>query len=300
MIIAAVTCVRDEADIIEEWIAHHLALGIRRIHIFDNGSEDQTRAKIDAIAVHNPGVTVQSWHPESGEPQKAAFEAGLALMRAEAVDWCAFLDADEFIVNGAEDQDSAAAQESFTDFLMRHEAHAAIGLNWAVFGSSGHQTRPWGLVQEAFLRRSDPGFSVNRHIKSIVRPRLAKGVHHVHGFVLDQPYFNADGQEIVWRTSEHGGPVQPFAYTENFPSLTGWRINHYFCRWRGRWEEKVRLSRLRDVFWRSEQDWEHHDRNEVFDLSALRWSPRVRETMASLGATPYVPGLDAHARGCGG
>lgn len=297
MIIAAVTCVRDEADIIEEWIAHHLALGIQRIHIFDNGSEDQTRAKIDAIAAQNPDVTVQSWQPESGEPQKAAFAAGLARMRAEDVDWCAFLDADEFIANGAADAQSAAARESLADFLARHEAHKAIGLNWAVFGSSGHLTRPWGLLQEAFLRRSEPGFTVNRHIKSIVRPGFTKGVHHVHGFALDEPYFNADGEEIVWRTEEHGLPVQPFAYTETVPALDGWRINHYFCRWRGRWEEKVRLSRLRDVYWRSEQDWAHHDRNEIFDLTALRWTPRVRATMADLGITPYVPGLKAGRQG---
>ena len=54
MTIAAVTCVRDEADVIEEWIAHHLALGIERIHIFDNMSEDTTRARIEAIARQRP------------------------------------------------------------------------------------------------------------------------------------------------------------------------------------------------------------------------------------------------------
>ena len=289
MTIAAVTCVRDEADIIEEWLAHHLTLGIQRIHIFDNGSQDATRAKIDAVAAHNPAVTVQSWQPASGEPQKAAFAAGLAMMRDEAVDWCAFLDADEFIANGAADPQSAAGQESFPAFLARHAAHCAIGLNWAVFGSAGHVERPPGLMQQAFLRRAEDGFAVNRHIKSVVRPRFTLGVHHVHGFSLDYPYYNADGEEIVWRTAEHGGAVEPFAYTENFPSLNGWRINHYFCRWRGRWDEKVRLSRLRDVFWRSEQDWEHHDRNEVLDTTALRWVPRVRERLAAMAAAAQTP-----------
>jgi hypothetical protein len=112
------------------------------------------------------------------------------------------------------------------------------------------------------------------------------GVHHVHGFSLDYPYYNARGEEIVWRTLEHGAPVQPFAYTENFPALDGWRINHYFCRWRGRWDEKVRLSRLREVFWRSEQDWLHHDRNEVFDATALRWTKQDTELLGAWKATP--------------
>jgi glycosyltransferase involved in cell wall biosynthesis len=289
MTIAAVTCVRDEADIIDEWIAHHLAIGFDRIHIFDNGSEDQTRAKIEAVAAQNPKVTVQSWQPASGEPQKAAFMAGLVRMRAEDVAWCAFLDADEFITNGAADPHSPAAKESFAAFLARHHQHHAIGLNWALFGSSGHQTRPSALMQEAFLCRAEDGFAVNRHIKSLVRPRSAGDVYHVHGFMLDHPYYNAGGEKIVWRTAENGGRVQPFAFTENFPSLTGWRINHYFCRWRDRWEEKVRLSRLRNVIWRSEGDWVHHDRNEVYDATALRWAPQVRAKMAELGMAMRVP-----------
>lgn len=287
MIIAAVTCVRDEADIIEEWVAHHLALGIQRILIFDNGSQDQTRAKLTALAVQNPDITVLAWSPATAPAQQAAFEAGLAQMRGEAVDWCAFLDADEFIVNAA--TDGPAAEESFAAFLTRHEAHHAIGLNWALFGSAGHVTRPWGLMQEAFLRRAEDGFSVNRHIKSIVRPRAARSVHHAHALALDHPYYNADGEELVWRTSEHGNPVLPFAYTETFPSLTGWRINHYFCRWRDRWDEKVRLSRLLGGVTRSELDWQHHDRNEVRDATALRWTANVRARMAEMGVKPYVP-----------
>jgi Glycosyl transferase family 2 len=284
MTIAAVTCVRDEADLIEEWIAHHLALGIGRIHIFDNMSEDATRPKIEAIARQVPGVTVQSWNPPT-EPQKAGYALGLEMMRAENVEWCAFLDADEFIGNGRAGGGDAAATESFGAFLGRHAGHSAIGLNWALFGSSGRIDRPAGLTQEAFLRRAEDGFAVQRHIKSIVRPRDTLGVYHAHGFAVSAPYYNARGEEIVWRTEEYGSPVAPFAYTETAPSLDGWRVNHYFCRWRGRWEEKMRLSRLRDVFWRTEQDWIHHDRNEVVDESALGWTAADRAMLERLGVS---------------
>ena len=290
MTIAAVTCVRDEADVIEEWIAHHLTLGIARIHIFDNMSEDATRSKIEAITRQVPGVTVQSWHPPT-EPQTAAFARGLQMMRAEGVDWCAFLDADEFIGNGRAGGLGLEAAESFGSFLGRHAEHSAIGLNWALFGSAGRVARPRGLLQEAFLRRADDGFSVHRHIKSVVRPRATVGVHHAHGFAVTAPYVNAQGEEIVWRTEEFGSPVVPFAYTETAPSLEGWRVNHYFCRWRDRWEEKMRLSRLRNVFWRSEQDWVHHDRNEVVDASALSWTPDDRAMLGRLGVT--VAAVDA-------
>ncbi len=143
MTIAAVTCVRDEEDIIEEWIAHHLALGIERIHIFDNFSTDGTRARIETICGKVKGVTVESWASSASETQTSAFERGLAMMKAEDIEWCAFLDADEFIGSG-----EGAGAGTFRQFLDRHREHAAIGLNWAIFGSDGIMERPDGLIQE--------------------------------------------------------------------------------------------------------------------------------------------------------
>lgn len=279
MTIAAVTCVRDEEDIIEEWIAHHLALGIERIHIFDNFSTDGTRARIETICGKVKGVTVEFWASSASETQTSAFERGLAMMKAEDIEWCAFLDADEFIGSG-----EGAGAGTFRQFLDRHREHAAIGLNWAIFGSDGIMERPDGLIQELFLRRAEANFDVQRHIKSIVRPKQAKGVHHTHGLSLDAPYYNARGEIIVWRTMVHGTPVHPFAYTENDPSIEGWRVNHYFCRWRRRWIDKVKLSERIGAVWRSEADWQHHDRNEVYDPSALSWAARDRALMEAWNA----------------
>jgi len=276
MKIGAVLCARNETHIIEEWVAHHLAIGVGRIHVFDHMSSDGTREKLERIHANEPGVTVQTWNPDATVVQSLAYDRGLVLMTEEEVDWCAFIDADEFISNGA------ASSETLETMLARHSEHCAIALNWAVFGSSGHVARPPGFIQESFLYRSDESFTANRHIKSMVRPKYTMGAHHAHGFSLDHPYFTPAGAEVVWRLNDdEGNPVVPYALTTNKPDFDDWRLNHYFCQWRERWDAKMARSRVRgpESVVRDEGHWVHHDRNEVFDPSALRWTPRDREIL---------------------
>jgi tetratricopeptide (TPR) repeat protein len=268
--IGAILCARNEDHVIEEWVAHHLALGVNRIHVFDNMSTDDTRRKLDRIQERVPSVTVETWDPPS-DTQRLAYNRGLKIMAEEQVDWCAFIDTDEFICNG-----DPSSEETFSDMLNRHSDHSAIGLHWAIFGSAGHIIKPVGMLQENFLLRADDLFPPNRHIKSVVRPKDTVGAHHAHGFSLRHPYFSAAGEEISWRL--------PYAYTMSQPNITGWRINHYFCQWRDRWDAKVQRSKVRgsQSVLRTEADWIEHDRNEVLDSSALRWIEKDRDMIAKI------------------
>jgi hypothetical protein len=268
MKIGAVLCARNEEHLIEEWVAHHLTLGIERIHVFDHMSTDSTRQKLECIHAAVPGVTTETWNPPV-DMQRLAYNRGLEIMTEDEIDWCAFIDADEFIGHGA------LVFETLPEMLARHAAHCAVALNWAIFGSSGHIAPPSGLLQEAFLYRAGETFAPNRHIKSIVRPKYTMGAYDAHGFSLDHPYFTASGDEIVWQI--------PYAYTKTLPDLEGWRINHYFCQWRERWNAKIQRSRVRGngAISRTEVDWEEHDRNEIFDPGALRWTARDKMLMGT-------------------
>jgi hypothetical protein len=75
MTIAAVTYGRDEVEVFGEWIGHHLTPGIGRIHIFDNKSENATRAKYGCDLTAGTGRDSQSWSPPT-DPHKAAYAAG--------------------------------------------------------------------------------------------------------------------------------------------------------------------------------------------------------------------------------
>ena len=274
MRVGAVLFARNEEHIIEEWVAHHLGLGIERIHVFDHMSTDATRSKLDRINKHVPGVTVQEY-TEQSDAQTKSYNLGLALMASENVDWCAFIDTDEFIATG-----SPSEPGSFLEMLGDHSDHHALALHWAFYGSSNHVERPDGLLQENFLHRADETFQANRLVKSIVRPRHVTRALHSHAFELDGDYRTADRQVVQWDRK------LPFRAMLNPLAMSGWRVNHYFCQWRGRWEAKVARSKMRgkDGTVRSEADWQHHDRNEVFDPSALVWAPRDREILARITA----------------
>jgi hypothetical protein len=56
-------------------------------------------------------------------------------MRAEGVERCTFLDAEEFIGNGQAGGNGPEAAESYATFRGCCAEHCAIGLKWAVFGS---------------------------------------------------------------------------------------------------------------------------------------------------------------------
>ena len=57
------------------------------------------------------------------------------------------------------------------EILVDFEQHPAVVVNWALFGSSGHKTRPHGARdRELPVARRDDGEG-NRAVKSIVDPR---------------------------------------------------------------------------------------------------------------------------------
>jgi hypothetical protein len=88
--------VRDEADIVGENIAHHLALGVDRIIVTDNGSTDGTKDILSDLA---RGGAVAVAHEDGPFRQVEAAHA----MVEEARDryraaWVSAFDADEFVV----------------------------------------------------------------------------------------------------------------------------------------------------------------------------------------------------------
>ena len=100
-----------------------------------------------------------------------------------------------------------------------------------MFGSSGHPTRPPGLVIESYVRRTDdPG--INRHVKSIVDPQRVRAFCVPHFFMYDQ------GLAVDERRRPITGP--PFSLTVGV-SFDRVRVNHYEVKS----EEEFRLKLAR-------------------------------------------------------
>ena len=78
--------------------------------------------------------------------------------------WVAIIDADEFL----------APMDPYTSipmFLSEFEGYPAVGVNWVVYDSNGHISKPDGLVIENYTRvELNTNSSQNHIIKSIIQP----------------------------------------------------------------------------------------------------------------------------------
>ncbi|NEU13217.1 glycosyltransferase family 2 protein [Methylobacterium sp. BTF04] len=260
---------KDEAPIILEWIAFHIAAGFDRLVIIDNGSTDGTpdvirsfwdQDKIDLIDWPGPGTQV------------AMYERVAANYR-DRTEWLAFIDADEFLypTEGTDLRETLKAMPNVD----------GIGVHWHIYGSSGHTEAQPGLVIENYQRRAEPDFIYNRHIKSVVRAAKIVKVYSSHLVAPAAGMVDDVGNEL------HLGPPYGW-YSEKPASHVRLRLNHYHTRSKGEYRTKAMRGyfgvddeklateqRFRDMF-------EAHDRNEVFDDSAMRFAPEVRASMARL------------------
>jgi len=268
--------VRNEARDIQEWIAFHALAGFDAQIIFDNGSTDGTAALIQAAA-HHYDIRFHDWPHRHAESQVNAYEAACQAYRLE-FDWMAFLDSDEFLVTS---EDIAV-----NDFLARYEGWSAIAVNWAVYGANNHVDYPAGLVTENFTRRAEPGFFPNRHVKSIIRPRLARSCRNPHYFDMaediDGHYCDPEGRYMLWQRAPEvpGGLAR--GVSRALPDYAVCRINHYFTRSHAHWQAKLRRGYPEDVAIRRQEEFAQYDRNEVADPIACRSLPALEQAVARL------------------
>jgi len=265
MKVAVCLIVRDEARYLPEWMAYHVALGFDTIIIFDNKSADAT-TDIISEASNIWDVRVIYWPFTHSWRQ---IDAYLATCRefSNEFDWIAFIDADEFIL--------PLESSNVKEWLSTIGPDAsAIGVHWAMYGSSGHMTPPSGMVIENYVNRAPDKFGPNAHVKCLVRPKQVIGVTNPHFFVLNGKYVDPSGGALTF-----GMP----GVTDRFGDITKCRINHYFTRSRDDWER--RMLRGRFVAGSAKRTWEEfekYDRNEVFDQSISRFAGQTRDHMLTL------------------
>jgi hypothetical protein len=196
---------RWEADYLREWVAFHRLVGVERFFLYDNASEDE---HLEALApfVEDGSVTVHPWPVFPG--QGSAYDHCLAV-HGEEVRWMAFIDVDEFLFS--------PQGRPLPDVLRGYERHPGVGVSRAWMGTSGHRTKPEGLVLANFASRLHPP-EPNRSVKSIVDP--SRVVHRVNEHWFEY----ADGAPAV---DEHEQPLESWTRDLSFDVL---RINHYFTK----------------------------------------------------------------------
>jgi len=158
--------VRNEGRYLAEWIEFHTLGGIEHFYLYDNGGSDGT-ADILRPYLLQGRVTLLHWPEHPG--QSSAYNHAIAIFGRDS-DWMALIDVDEFIATPA-----GSSIARCVDAVGR-EADQIL-LPWWHFGSSGHDSRPDGLVIENYIHRT---VEAHRQTKTIVRPDAVRlvGVHH--------------------------------------------------------------------------------------------------------------------------
>jgi hypothetical protein len=272
--IAIVAIVKDEERYIGEWLAFHMLVGAAAIFVYDNGSTDRT---VDILRQSRwaDRITVVPWRnfDRTIRIQNAAYNHALANF-GRRFRWMAFIDVDEFIVPKRAGDLNAG--------LLAFEDAPALSLPWHMFGPSGHQSRPNGLVIENYLQRAEfpprPDVVSLLNFKTIVDPTKVRVVktHHVELI---------DGGDVMWNDRK-----ERFAYLQRFDprhvTADAFQLNHYFTRSQEEMKERLakgRVSREGSVtnVEHLEQRVKDLERYTVRDETILRFVPALRKVMSS-------------------
>jgi len=271
---ACVGIVKNEAPYIAEWIAYQLSLGFDTVILYDNGSTDSTVEEIQRFLNHYD-VRLVDWPDAEPQSQRRAYEDAVRHFQTE-FDWLAFFDTDEFLV----------LDSDLRSTLTARRGAASVVVHWAMFGSSGHQTRRSGLVIENYTRRSESSFDPNRHFKSIINPRLILKCVNAHHFQpksrfrlwrwdIADPIVDLAGRRIDMDWAVPGTTI-------NCPDYTAGKLHHYFTRSYADWQAKVERGYEKGTASRQLEEFHGFDRNETFDDSAARRADDLRKILSRL------------------
>ena len=261
--LSVVAIVKNEGPYLEEWLAFHRLVGVEHFWMYDNLSEDETGAILDEAE----DVTRIIWSGHSGQ-QFTAYKD--ALERCEST-WLAFIDADEYLYS--------PTLRPVSSVLRAFETHAAVGVGWLVFGSSGLRTRRPSTLK-AYTQRAELGAWENTHVKSIVQPA------RLRSHAMSDPH-HFDGETVNEKGEVFEGPFNPN------PSWDLLAINHYWVR--SEEEKKAKMRRLR-ADTPQKRNYSDVNDNAVVDTTIQAYLPMLEATRVPALHHFYHVFADGHWR----
>jgi hypothetical protein len=168
----------------------------------------------------------------------------------------------------------SATGRPVSEVLVDYEQWPGVLVNWVMFGSSGHVSRPAGLVIENYLKRGPDELSVHKAAKTIVDPSRVARPATAHHFLYKDGLAVSEAKEPVEGqfTARHGSSFL--------------RINHY-------WTKSEDEARAKFASWSSvgrwtPEDWEWLKRmdarySRVPDSAIVRYVPALRQALEARG-----------------
>ncbi len=265
--VCVMAILKDEAPNMEEWLCHHMAIGVDHFFLYDNGSTDDLHEVLKPYADH--GVVTTVYFPLRGLQRDA--NNHVVRFFGDTTEWLAYVDIDEFLV--------PENDEPVGDVMARYPDAEQVLVSRKEFCYSGHRTPPTGLVTENYREHSVqvPRVGTSEILaKPIIRPRgtARVGIHNaitVHGRTV-----NTAGEP----TSERATVIAD-------PSFANLQMNHYFTK---SWQE---FQAKRNRATTSTHSFQLPD--VPFDIPATvdhvidRWQPRTRALIDEMAQLPRSP-----------
>lgn len=251
---------KNEGPYIIEWVAACKIAGAQKIYIADNNSSDGSTELLSAL----DQAKIITHIPFPGErnkaPQLPAYQEIIARHGTE-VEWMAFIDADEFFNFGSSNKN---LPQILGELLNQDPKVGAIGVNWAIYGSSHKSEYEDAPVISRFTHRSRQDAEINCHYKSVVRTRAFKSTGstpHTFSLLPEFHYLMANGNPLTHHPS-HGLGLSAEAIWSPV------RLDHYVIKSREEFNKKKRPNGSAATVGRIKGDdyYHQHDHNEVLDI----------------------------------
>ena len=276
--VSVMAILKNEAPNMEEWLCHHMAIGVDHFFLYDNGSTDELHEVLKPYADH--GVVTTIYFPMRGLQRDA--NNHVVRFFGDTTEWIAYVDIDEFLV--------PERDESIGDVMARFPDAEQVLVSRKEFCYSGNRTPVAGLVTESYREYSEnvPRMGTSEVLaKPIIRPRGTARVGIHNAFTVHGRTVNTAGEP----TSEEATVIED-------PSYANLQMNHYFTK---SWEEfqakRTRATTSTHAFQLP---------NVPFDIPGVedhvidRWQPRTRalmEEMHTLARSPARYGSKLRMKG---
>ena len=264
---------KNEERYLKEWLEYHLLMGADHFYVYDHGSTD---GSMEILQPYIAQGIIELFQVEGEYLPTQIRVYNDALKRSGySSRYLAFIDTDEFLVPMKHDKVTDAIDYIFRSYedtpfkAVGSCAAGGIGVNWRVYGSSGHQTPAEGLVIEEYHHRGPDDLMINSHIKTICKPLAVKQIVNPH-FAIYEPGY--------WCISEHGSLIPgPFFYDSKGDIL---RLNHYYVKSEQEYmSRRLNFKRSEAGRQRIQTEEEVKRTNAVEDNVIKRFLPALKEAM---------------------
>jgi len=211
---------KEEQLYLEEWVCSNAATGAEHFFIYDNAGSVPVKDTLSKY-VESGLVTVINFPGKSA--QMPSYSHCL-FNHGHTSKWMGFFDCDEIMIP----KEKNTVQEVLKDY----EDYGAFNVSWRIYGSSGHKSRPEGLMIENYTTAIPRDHYENTHTKAIVQPaKTARAGTNPHCFIFKS------GNHAVSEDFK----IVPNAWTPHCSSKL--QLNHYFLKSYEEFKTKIQRPR---------------------------------------------------------